>query len=377
VALVAARLRLESLAPSRPTTDGSAVTAGVPHRLTAPTHRACDAARVEQPWAVSRRRLLGLGAAAAGALLTGCTGQLGNDTATPTGASASAEPRDPTLLAALTRETLLLDQAAGLGLAGATAVLTVHVASLERAVDSSGLSVGPSSSASTAIPDDAGSSAARSRLVGGLASAADLTQRDVPTATSGEAAALLAAVAASDAALAASLGSTPRTGGASATAWRDAYAVPTPDARQVEASPGAGAAPSVETWQAALDLENAAVFAFGLVGGRLGPDDQRARWSLDTHRARRDALTAALVAASATPTPAAPAYEPDRAVSTGEAARRLAASVERACLASNAALVTAADPAWRAIASDWQRASTLAILGWTGDVEALPGLDPQ
>jgi hypothetical protein len=114
-----------------------------------------------------------------------------------------------------------------------------------------------------------------------------------------------------------------------------------------------------------------------VVGGTLGSGNLAARWSLDAHRARRDALQDALVTAAATPTPAAAAYVPDRSVTSPRAARRLAATSERQALASYAALITAAEPTWRSTAAAWLRSSSLALLGWSGAVESLPGLDPS
>ncbi len=126
--------------------------------------------------------------------------------------------------------------------------------------------------------------------------------------------------------------------------------------------------------QGALAVEHSAVFGYGIVGGRLGPDDQLARESYDVHRQRRDLLTAALVEASATPTPAAPAYEPDSPVVAAAQARALAAQIEAASATAYAQLVATGDELWRRTAAAWLRDSAVRSYRWSGEVPALPGL---
>ncbi|MFZ0325414.1 MAG: ferritin-like domain-containing protein [Actinomycetes bacterium] len=126
--------------------------------------------------------------------------------------------------------------------------------------------------------------------------------------------------------------------------------------------------------QSALAVEHSAVFGYGIVGGRLGPEDPLARRSYDVHRQRRDALAAALVAAQVVPTPAAAAYEPDGPVVTSRQTRALAASIEEHCATAYVALVETGDAQWRRTASAWLRDCAVLRYRWSGEVPALPGL---
>lgn len=126
--------------------------------------------------------------------------------------------------------------------------------------------------------------------------------------------------------------------------------------------------------QDALAVEHAAVFGYGIVGGRLGPVDALARESYDVHRQRRDELIAAVVGAGATPTPAAAAYEPESPVVTTRQARELAAAIEAQCATAYVALVETGDSQWRRTGAAWLRDSAVRAYRWSGDVVALPGL---
>jgi hypothetical protein len=149
-----------------------------------------------------------------------------------------------------------------------------------------------------------------------------------------------------------------------------------PATTAASAGPSLPSSDLVDAWQTSLGGEHAAVYGYGLVGGRLPVGSPTARWGFDTHRARRDALTDAVTTAGLTPAPAAQAYVPDRDVVTQGDARRLAASIEQDSLASYAGLVSVGDPTWRAAGTLWLRAATLTSLGWSGQVTALPGMTP-
>jgi len=133
----------------------------------------------------------------------------------------------------------------------------------------------------------------------------------------------------------------------------------------------------VTSLQSALTLEHAAVYGYGIVGGRLGPADALARDSYDVHRQRRDVLTAALVDTGATPTPAAAAYEPERPVLTDVQARSLATEIERQSAVAYAALVASGDGDWRRTGAGWLRDSAVRGYRWSSRVAPLPGLGPQ
>lgn len=78
-----------------------------------------------------------------------------------------------------------------------------------------------------------------------------------------------------------------------------------------------------------LAAEHAAVFGYGVVGGRLESAALQAARAADAaHRARRDALLARLAGTAATPAPAEPAYALPFAVTDVSSALRLAVHLE-------------------------------------------------
>ena len=86
---------------------------------------------------------------------------------------------------------------------------------------------------------------------------------------------------------------------------------------------------SNEALALALAAEHAAIFGYGVVGARLDRAGQTAaRQAESAHRDRRDALLVRLVAASASPPPAAPAYALPFPVSDRDSALRLAVHLE-------------------------------------------------
>ncbi|WP_228984693.1 ferritin-like domain-containing protein, partial [Streptomyces sp. DH12] len=81
--------------------------------------------------------------------------------------------------------------------------------------------------------------------------------------------------------------------------------------------------------QAALAAEHAAVYGYGVVGGRIGEQRRtEARTAYDAHRARRDALVRDVKGAGGTPVAAAAGYALPFPVPDAAAAARLAAELE-------------------------------------------------
>jgi uncharacterized protein DUF4439 len=79
----------------------------------------------------------------------------------------------------------------------------------------------------------------------------------------------------------------------------------------------------------ALAAEHAAIFAYGVIGGRLDGDEaDAARAAEEAHRSRRDALLLRLSQVEATAPPAAASYELPFAVTDAGSARQLAILVE-------------------------------------------------
>lgn len=132
----------------------------------------------------------------------------------------------------------------------------------------------------------------------------------------------------------------------------------------------------LEALQSALAGEHAAVYGYGVVGGRLAgrPDEAAARAGYDVHRARRDALEGLVRAEGAEPVAAAVAYDLPGPVQTPAQARALAADLELGTAATYADLVAVADARLRATAGGWLRDSAVRAAGWSGTAATFPGL---
>lgn len=127
--------------------------------------------------------------------------------------------------------------------------------------------------------------------------------------------------------------------------------------------------------QAALAAEHAAVYGYGVVGGRVGePHRAEARAAYDAHRARRDALVRAVRDLGGTPLAASAGYALPFPVQDGTAAVRLAARLEERVAAVYSDLVRAATGARRADAAGALRESAVRAVRWSGESVAFPGL---
>lgn len=127
--------------------------------------------------------------------------------------------------------------------------------------------------------------------------------------------------------------------------------------------------------QAALAAEHAAVYGYGVVGGRIGDDRlPEAREGYAAHRARRDALGRTVRELGGTPAAAAPAYALPFPVPDPGAAVRLAAELESRVCAVYADLVGAADGPLRREAAGALREAAVRAVRWRGDGVAFPGL---
>ncbi|MER7413482.1 MULTISPECIES: ferritin-like domain-containing protein [Streptomyces] len=127
--------------------------------------------------------------------------------------------------------------------------------------------------------------------------------------------------------------------------------------------------------QAALRAEHAAVYGYGVVGGRIDEDRKdEARAAYDAHRARRDALRRTVRALGGEPEPAAAAYNLPFAVPDSAAAVRLAAHLEDRIAGVYADLVRAGEGARRREAADALREAAVRSARWRGGGVAFPGL---
>lgn len=136
---------------------------------------------------------------------------------------------------------------------------------------------------------------------------------------------------------------------------------------------------ALDALQRTLAAEHAAVYAFGVLGGRaavLGESPLRPALA-DAHAAhveRRDQVAALVVAAGGDPVAAEPAYRLPRALTTPSQITAEALDVERSCVTTYAALVAATTGADRAWAVATLGAGALSELTFGGAPQALPGL---
>ncbi|MEU6687652.1 ferritin-like domain-containing protein [Streptomyces sp. NPDC046832] len=127
--------------------------------------------------------------------------------------------------------------------------------------------------------------------------------------------------------------------------------------------------------QAALAAEHAAVYGYGVVGGKIG-DGKRAEalTAYDAHRARRDALVREVKDLGGRPVAASAGYALPFQVPDSAAAVRLAAELEDRVAGVYADLVRAAGGGRRALAVEALREAAVRAVRWRGESVAFPGL---
>ncbi|MGW1803446.1 ferritin-like domain-containing protein [Streptomyces sp. NPDC002078] len=127
--------------------------------------------------------------------------------------------------------------------------------------------------------------------------------------------------------------------------------------------------------QAALAAEHAAVYGYGVVGGKISAARRtEARAAYDAHRARRDALTREVRDLGGQPVAANAAYALPFPVPDATAAVRLAARLEERVAGVYADLVRAATGARRGAAAAALREAAVRAVRWSGESVAFPGL---
>ncbi|MEW2545710.1 ferritin-like domain-containing protein [Streptomyces sp. NPDC047002] len=131
----------------------------------------------------------------------------------------------------------------------------------------------------------------------------------------------------------------------------------------------------LDATQAALEAEHAAVYGYGVVGGRAAADRKaEANAAYAAHRARRDALTRAVRDLGGTPRAAAAAYALPFPVTGADSAVRLAAQLEDRVADVYADLVRAGRGAVRADAAGALSGAAVRAAHWRGSGVAFPGL---
>lgn len=131
----------------------------------------------------------------------------------------------------------------------------------------------------------------------------------------------------------------------------------------------------IDTVQAALAAEHAAVYGYGVVGGRVAAARRaEAQQAYDAHRARRDALSRTVTDLGAVPVVAAGGYELPFAVADPAAAARLAVVLEERVAGAYGDVVRAAIGDIRRDAAGALREAAVRAVRWRGGSVAFPGL---
>ncbi|MER6632783.1 ferritin-like domain-containing protein [Streptomyces sp. NPDC000987] len=131
----------------------------------------------------------------------------------------------------------------------------------------------------------------------------------------------------------------------------------------------------LQALQAALAAEHAAVYGYGVVGGRIGERRRAdARSAYDAHRARRDMLVREVRDLGGTPAAAAAAYALPFPVPDPAAAVRLAAELEDRVAGVYSDLVRASAGELRRGAAEALREAAVRAVRWRGESVAFPGL---
>jgi hypothetical protein len=131
----------------------------------------------------------------------------------------------------------------------------------------------------------------------------------------------------------------------------------------------------LEALQAALAAEHAAVYGYGVVGGRVRESRRtEARTAHDAHRARRDALVRAVRDLGGRPVAAAAAYALPFPVPDSAAAVRFAAELEDRVAGVYSDLVRASTGERRREAAGALREAAVRAVRWRGESVAFPGL---
>ncbi|MEW2067294.1 ferritin-like domain-containing protein [Streptomyces sp. NPDC007346] len=133
--------------------------------------------------------------------------------------------------------------------------------------------------------------------------------------------------------------------------------------------------PALTATQAALAAEHAAVYGYGVLGGRVpGKRRTEANAAYDGHRARRDTLMRTVRDLGGAPVAADAAYALPFAVADSASAVRLAAVLEDRVAGVYSDLVRATEGPARAEAAGALREAAVRAARWRGGNVAFPGL---
>ncbi|MCX4446497.1 ferritin-like domain-containing protein [Streptomyces sp. NBC_01789] len=132
---------------------------------------------------------------------------------------------------------------------------------------------------------------------------------------------------------------------------------------------------ALEAAQAALAAEHAAIYGYGVAGGRVAAARRaEATAAHQAHRARRDALVRTVRDLGGEPVASDAAYALPFAVPDAAAAVRLAALLEDRVAYVYSDLVRAAERSLRRTAADALREAAVRAARWRGSGVPFPGL---
>jgi hypothetical protein len=138
---------------------------------------------------------------------------------------------------------------------------------------------------------------------------------------------------------------------------------------------GTTEAVELKALQAALGAEHAAVYGYGVVGGKIGEARRdEAQAGYDAHRARRDELVRAVRDLGGKPAAANAAYALPFPVTDADSAVRLAAELEEGVAGVYSDLVRASEGDRRRAAAEALREAAVRAVRWRGGSVAFPGL---
>jgi hypothetical protein len=144
------------------------------------------------------------------------------------------------------------------------------------------------------------------------------------------------------------------------------------------------AADQLAALQQALSAEHAAVYGYGIAGGRLtGAEETAAAAAFATHEGRRDIVARLIRDNGGTPVAALPAYRPRTPVTDRRSALRLAVAMEEDCAAAYVGVLgTSEGQGLRRSAAAWLADAAVRDQQWRvrlgaaalGAMPPLPGL---
>ncbi|MDH2416837.1 ferritin-like domain-containing protein [Nocardioides sp. CER19] len=136
---------------------------------------------------------------------------------------------------------------------------------------------------------------------------------------------------------------------------------------------------SVQPLQTALAAEHAAVYVYGLLGGRTSRADapqlyDAVRSAYESHRSRRDRLQSLIADAGADPVGPAAAYEAPAGIDSTRGIRRAALELQRSCVETYAWVVSKTDGEARSWAINALKDGAVRELTFRGTPETFPGI---